>query len=41
MADVSDFGGNAQAIIANQLVKVTVQFAGSTGTVIKVERSNG
>ena len=40
-ADVSDFGGNPQAIIANQLVKVTVQFAGSTGTVLKVERSNG
>lgn len=40
-ADVSDFGGNAQAIIANQLVKVKVQFAGSTGTVLKVERSSG
>lgn len=39
-ADVSDFGGNAQAIIANHLVKVTVQFAGSIGTVLKVERSN-
>ena len=40
-ADVSDFGGNAQAIPANQLVKVKVQFTGSTGTVLKVERSNG
>jgi hypothetical protein len=37
--DISDFGGNSQAIQANQLVKV--QFAGSTGSVLKVERSNG
>ena len=39
--DLSDEGGNAQAIQANQLVKVQVQFAGSTGTVLKVEHSNG
>jgi hypothetical protein len=40
-ADISDFGGNIQAIQANQLVKVKVQFAGSTATVLKVELSNG
>ena len=38
--DLSDVGGNAQAIQANQIVKVKVQFAGSTATVLKVERSN-
>ena len=37
--DLSDEGGNAQAIQANQLVKVQVQFAGSTGTVLKVQHS--
>jgi hypothetical protein len=40
-ADLSDVGGNAQAIPANQLVKVKVQYAGSSATVLKVERSNG
>lgn len=40
-ADISDFGGDFQAIQANQLVKVKVQFAGSIGTVLKVELSNG
>ena len=40
-ADISDFGGNIQAIQANQLVKVKVQFADTTGTVLKVELSNG
>jgi hypothetical protein len=40
-ADLSDVGGNAQAIQANQIVKVKVQFAGSTATVLKVELSNG
>ena len=40
-ADLSDFAGNAQAIQANQIVKVKVQFAGSSATVLKVERSNG
>jgi hypothetical protein len=39
--DLSDVGGNAQAIQANQIVKVKVQFAGSTATVLKVELSNG
>ena len=39
--DLSDVGGNAQAIQANQVVKVKVQFAGSTATVLKVDRSNG
>ncbi len=39
--DLSDVGGNAQAIQANQLVKVKIQFAGSTGTVLKVSLSNG
>jgi hypothetical protein len=39
--DLSDVGGNAQAIQANQIVKVKVQFAGSSATVLKVERSNG
>jgi hypothetical protein len=39
--DLSDVGGNAQAIQANQLVKVKVQYAGSTATVLKVELSNG
>jgi len=38
--DLSDVGGNAQAIQANQIVKVKVQFAGSNATVLKVERSN-
>ena len=37
--DLSDEGGNAQAIQANQLVTVQVQFAGSTGTVLKVQHS--
>ena len=37
--DLSDEGGNAQAIQANQLVTVQVQFAGSTGTVLKVGHS--
>ncbi len=40
-ADLSDVGGNAQAIQANQLVKVEVQYAGSTATVLKVGLSNG
>lgn len=40
-ADLSDVGGNAQAIPANRLVKVKVQYAGSTTTVLKVELSNG
>jgi hypothetical protein len=39
-ADLSDVGGNAQAIGASQLVKVKVQFAGAAGTVLKVERSH-
>jgi hypothetical protein len=39
--DLSDVGGNAQAIGANQFVKVKVQFAGSTSTVLKVDISNG
>jgi hypothetical protein len=39
--DLSDVGGNAQAIQANRLVKVKVQFAGSTTTVLKVALSNG
>jgi hypothetical protein len=39
--DLSDVGGNAQAIQANQIVKVKVQFVGSTATVLKVELSNG
>ena len=39
--DLSDVGGNVQAIQANQTVKVKVQFAGSTATVLKVELSNG
>jgi len=38
--DLSDVGGNAQAIQANQIVKVKVQFAGSSATVLKVELSN-
>jgi hypothetical protein len=36
---LKDFA-NAQAIGANQLVKVTVQFNGSTGTVLKVENAS-
>jgi hypothetical protein len=39
--DLSDVGGNAQAIPADRLVKVKVQYAGSTSTVLKVELSNG
>jgi hypothetical protein len=39
--DLSDVGGNVQAIQANQLVKVKVQYAGSSATVLKVELSNG
>jgi hypothetical protein len=41
MTDISDFGGTSQAIQAHQLVKVKVQFAGSTASVLKVELSNG
>jgi hypothetical protein len=40
-ADLSDFNNNAQAIQANQMVKVKVLFNGSTGTVTKVSSSNG
>jgi hypothetical protein len=39
--DLSDVGGNAQAIQGNQIVKVKVQFAGPIATVLKVELSNG
>jgi hypothetical protein len=39
-ADLSDVGGNAQAITGGQLVKVKVQFAGATGSVLKVELSH-
>ena len=38
--DLSDFNGNAQAIGNNVSVKVTVQFQGNTGTVIKVSNAN-
>ena len=38
-ADLSDFNNNAQAVQANQMVKVKVLFTGSTATVTKV--SNG
>jgi hypothetical protein len=39
-ADLSDFNNNAQAVQANQSVKVEVLFSGSTGTVVKVSNAN-
>ncbi len=38
--DLKDFNNNAQAIPANQSVKVEVLFNGSTGTVVKVSNPN-
>jgi hypothetical protein len=40
-ADLSDFNGSAQNIQNNTIVKVKVQYAGNSGTVIKVSSSNG
>lgn len=40
-ADLGDFGHSAQAIGANQSVDVHVQFVGTTGTVIEVDRWDG
>ncbi len=39
-ADLGDFNNNAQSIPANQAVKVTVIFNGSTGSVTKVSNAN-
>jgi hypothetical protein len=39
-ADLTDFGGNAQAIGNNVAVKVKVQFNGSTQTVVSVGNPN-
>jgi hypothetical protein len=39
-ADLKDFNGNAQAIQANQVVKVKVKFNESEGTVIKVGKAS-
>lgn len=39
-ADVGDFQNNPQSIGNNQSIKVTVQFQGTTGTVIKVSSAN-
>lgn len=40
-ADLSDFNNNAQGIQANQMVKVTVLFSGSNGSITKVSLNNG
>jgi len=40
-ADLGDFNNNAQSIGNSASVKVTVQFNGNTGTVIKVSNNNG
>src|SRR5258708_4617854 len=40
-ADLGDFTNNAQSIGNTASVKVTVQFNGNTGTVIKVSNNNG
>jgi hypothetical protein len=40
-ADLSDFGGNAQAIGNNASVKVKVQYNGSTTTVVSVGNPTG
>jgi hypothetical protein len=40
-ADLTDFNNNAQSIGNNVSVKVTTQFSGTSGTVIKVETQNG
>lgn len=39
-ADLKDFAGNAHTITGNTQVKVEVQFNGTTGTVVKVDRQN-
>jgi hypothetical protein len=40
-ADLGDFNNNAQSIGNSASIKVTVQFNGNTGTVIKVSNNNG
>jgi hypothetical protein len=40
-ADLSDFTNGAQGIQANQMVKVSVLFSGSNGSVTKVSLNNG
>ncbi len=40
-ADLSDFNNSAQSIQANQMVKVTVLFSGSNGSITKVSLNNG
>ena len=40
-SDLSDFNNNAQSIQTNQMVKVTVLFSGSNGSVTKVSLNNG
>jgi hypothetical protein len=39
--DLSNFNNNAHSIQQNQRVKVEVQFAGTSGTVLKVDTDNG
>ncbi len=39
--DLSKIGNNAQAIQAQQMLKVKVQFSGSNGTALKIDTDNG
>ncbi len=39
-ADLTDFNGNAQSIQSSAQVKVTVQFSGTSGSVIDLGNTN-